>query len=47
MNTDFFELTKETIDVGSVARKVVPNVCGAIVTLDGFVREWTKDRQTD
>jgi molybdopterin converting factor subunit 1 len=43
---DFFELTTEPIDVGSVARRVVLPQCGAIVTLDGFTREWTKGRQT-
>ena len=43
---DFFELTTEKIDVGSVARRVVPPECGATVTLDGYVREWTKGRRT-
>jgi molybdopterin synthase catalytic subunit/molybdopterin converting factor small subunit len=43
---DFFELTTEAIDVGSVARRVVLPECGATVTLDGFAREWTKGRQT-
>jgi molybdopterin synthase catalytic subunit len=43
---DFFELTAEVIDVGSVARRVVPAECGATVTLDGYVREWTKGRRT-
>jgi molybdopterin synthase catalytic subunit len=43
---DFFELTVEPIDVGSVARRVVLRECGATVTLDGFAREWTKGRQT-
>ena len=43
---DFFELTKEPINVGEVARRVVLNECGATVTLDGYVREWTKGRQT-
>lgn len=43
---DFFELTKEPIDVGAVARRVVLNECGATVTLDGYVREWTRGRQT-
>ena len=43
---DFCELTVEPIDVGSVARKVVPPECGATVTLDGYVREWTKGRRT-
>ena len=43
---DFFELTTEPIDVGSVARRVVLPECGAIVSLDGFTREWTAGRQT-
>jgi len=43
---DFFELTTEAIDVGSVARRVVPRQCGATVTLDGYVREWTRGRRT-
>lgn len=44
--TDFFELTTAPIDVGSVARRVVPPECGATVTLDGYVREWTRERRT-
>jgi len=43
---DFFELTTEPIDVGAVARRVVPARAGATVTLDGYVREWTKGRRT-
>ncbi|HEY0547774.1 MAG TPA: molybdenum cofactor biosynthesis protein MoaE [Pyrinomonadaceae bacterium] len=43
---DFFELTTAAIDVGEVARRVVPSVCGATVTLDGYVREWTRGRRT-
>lgn len=43
---DFFELTTEPIDVGMVARRVVPRRCGATVTLDGYAREWTKGKQT-
>jgi MoaE-MoaD fusion protein len=43
---DFFELTAEPIDVGEVARRVVPAECGATVTLDGYVREWTEGRRT-
>jgi len=44
---DFFELTNETIDVGAVARRVVPPECGATVTLDGYARKWTGSRETD
>jgi molybdopterin synthase catalytic subunit len=43
---DFFELTVEPIDTGAVARRVVPPECGATVTLDGYVREWTRGRRT-
>lgn len=43
---DFFELTTEPIEVGAVARRVVPRRCGATVTLDGYAREWTKGRRT-
>jgi molybdopterin synthase catalytic subunit/molybdopterin converting factor small subunit len=43
---DFFALTTEAIDVGSVARRIVPRRCGATVTLDGYAREWTKGRRT-
>lgn len=44
--TDFYEITTETLDVGAIARRVVPETCGAIVTLDGFVRKITKGRET-
>jgi MoaE-MoaD fusion protein len=43
---DFFELTTDPIDISSVARRVVPPECGATVTLDGYVRKFTKDRET-
>ena len=43
---DFFELTTEPIDVGMVARRVMPRRCGATVTLDGYAREWTRGRRT-
>lgn len=43
---DFFELTTEPINVGHIARRVVPNACGATVTLDGYVREWTRGRRS-
>ncbi len=43
---DFFELTIEPIDTGATARRVVPPECGATVTLDGYVREWTRGRRT-
>jgi molybdopterin synthase catalytic subunit len=43
---DFFELTTDPIDVGAIARRVVPPECGATVTLDGYAREWTRGRRT-
>jgi molybdopterin synthase catalytic subunit len=43
---DFFELTISPLDVGSIARRVVPPECGATVTLDGYARKFTKDKQT-
>jgi MoaE-MoaD fusion protein len=46
LGADFFELTTEPIDVGVVARRVVRPECGATVTLDGYVREWTRGRRT-
>jgi molybdopterin synthase catalytic subunit len=42
---DFFELTTAPIDVGAVTRRVVPPECGATVTLDGYVREFTRGRK--
>ncbi|MCU0237971.1 MAG: molybdenum cofactor biosynthesis protein MoaE [Pyrinomonadaceae bacterium] len=44
--TDFYELTTEPLNVGEIARRIVPATCGAIVTLDGFVRQWTKGKET-
>ena len=44
--TDFYELTTEPLNVGEIARRIVPEECGAIVTLDGFVRRFTKGRET-
>ena len=43
---DFYELTTEPIDITSVARRVVADVCGATVTLDGYARRFTKDKTT-
>jgi MoaE-MoaD fusion protein len=44
---DFWEITTDALDVGTIARRVVPVNCGAIVTLDGFVRQFTKGRETE
>lgn len=43
---DFAELTTDPIDITSVARRVVPPECGATVTLDGYARKFTKDKNT-
>jgi molybdopterin converting factor subunit 1 len=43
---DFFEITTDRLDVGSIARRVIPPECGATVTLDGYAREWTRGRRT-
>lgn len=45
-HNDFFEITREALNVGEIARRIVKPECGAIVTLDGFVRKWTKGRET-
>ncbi len=41
---DFFELTTVSIDITSVARRVVLPECGATVTLDGYARRFTKEK---
>lgn len=41
---DFCELTDEPINIGDVARRVVPPDCGATVTLDGYARGVTKQK---
>lgn len=43
---DFYEITFEPLDVGAIARRVVAETCGATVTLDGYVRRFTKERET-
>ena len=45
-STDFFELTTQPLDVGAIARRVCLPECGATVTLDGYVRQFTKGRET-
>ena len=45
-DADFCELTTDPIYIDSVARRVVPPECGATVTLDGYVRKFTKGRET-
>ena len=41
---DFGELSTKPISVESVARRVVPPECGATVTLDGYARGFTKQK---
>ncbi len=43
---DLIKLTTDPIDIASVARRVVPPECGATVTLDGYVRQFTRGRET-
>lgn len=43
---DFFELTQDPIDITSVARRVVPPECGATVSLDGYARRFTRNKET-
>ena len=43
---DFVELTTDPISIDSIARRVIPPECGATVTLDGYVRKFTKGRET-
>lgn len=43
-NEDFFELTTAPLDIGEIARRIVASRCGATVTLDGYVREFTRGR---
>ena len=43
---DFYELTTDPIDLAAVARRGVPAECGATVTLDGYARRFTKDRES-
>lgn len=42
--TDFAELTNSPIEITRVARRVVPPECGATVTLDGYARGMTKQK---
>lgn len=43
---DSCELTTDSIDITAVARRGVPAECGATVTLDGYVRQFTRGRET-
>ena len=44
---DFAELTTKQLDIGEIARRVISPECGATVTLDGYVRQFTKGRETE
>ena len=44
---DFAEITTDPIDITSVSRRIVPEECGATVTLDGYARRFTKDKATE
>lgn len=46
MINDFFELTNDPLDVGLIVRRSILPECGATVSLDGYVRQWTKGRET-
>ena len=41
---DFAELTTSPIDITSVSRRIIPPDCGATVTLDGYARRFTKEK---
>ncbi|MCS6875122.1 MAG: molybdenum cofactor biosynthesis protein MoaE [Pyrinomonadaceae bacterium] len=43
---NYIALTTSPIDLGKIARRITPENCGAIVTLDGFVRRFTNGRET-
>lgn len=46
MINDFFELSNDPLDVGLIVRRSILPECGATVSLDGYVRQWTKGRET-
>ncbi|MBV9240670.1 MAG: molybdenum cofactor biosynthesis protein MoaE [Acidobacteria bacterium] len=43
---DFAELNASPIDMTSVSRRVVPPECGATVTLDGYARRFTQNKES-
>ncbi len=47
MKQSFYEITNEPLNIGEIARRVVLPECGATVTLDGYVRQFTKGRETE
>lgn len=46
-SADLIEITSRPIDIERVARHIVPPECGATVTLDGYARAFTKERETN
>lgn len=46
MKNDFYEITTEPLDVGAIARRIILPECGVTVTLDGYVRQFTKGRES-
>jgi molybdopterin synthase catalytic subunit len=46
MKKDFWEITTEPLDLGEIACRIVLPECGATVTLDGYVRQFTKGRES-
>lgn len=40
--TDHIELTTEKLDISTISRRVLSEVCGATVTLDGYARRFTR-----
>lgn len=41
---DFAELTNKPLDINSIARRVIPPECGSTVTLDGYARKFTRQK---
>ena len=41
---DFTKLTSDPINITDVVRRVVPPECGSTVTLDGYARKYTKEK---
>lgn len=46
MVNNFTEITENPLDVGAIARRLVLPECGATVTLDGYVRQFAKGRES-
>ena len=46
IDVDWIDLTSVSLDIRDVTRRVSLPECGATVTLDGYVREWTRGRRT-